>query len=94
MIFLDGAALQLVDNLSSQNPYEAWNMLVQRYDPADIEAYARLHQEFSFCTIDYPYDCPDEWVSRINARLTMVKPSCRMDDMQMISTIINKLPSH
>ena len=36
MIALDGAALQLVDNLSSQNPYEAWNMLVQRYDPADI----------------------------------------------------------
>src|SRR5687768_8823426 len=49
MIALDGAALQSVDNITSQNPYEAWELLTKKHDPADIEAYARLNQEFNFC---------------------------------------------
>src|SRR5687767_5178986 len=58
MIALDGAALQLVDNLNPQNPYVARQMLIQRYDPADVEAYARLNQEFTLYTMEDPYDNP------------------------------------
>src|SRR5687767_13602095 len=97
MIALDGPALQLVNNISPQNPYVAWNMLVQRYDPADVEAYARLNQEFSQSQMDDPYDCPDEWVGRmikLNGKMMKIKAEYGLDDMQMISSVINKLPKH
>ena len=45
MIALDGAALQAVENITSKNPYDAWEHLVKKYDPSDIESYARLNQE-------------------------------------------------
>src|SRR5687767_342808 len=76
MIALDGPTLQLVDNLNPQNPFVAWNMLVQRYDPADVEAYARLNHEFSLSHMDDLYDCPDGWVSnmfKLNGKITKIK---------------------
>src|SRR5688572_155589 len=50
MIVFNGAALQLVDSIDPQSPFKTWEMLCQRYDPNDVEAYARLNQGFSFCT--------------------------------------------
>ena len=85
----------MVKNVPSKNPYEAWKMLCQRYEPMEIDANTMISQEFETCTMEDPYEDPEIWVTHmisLNVKMRNIVKKYFMDDILFISHIMNKLP--
>ena len=95
LIVLEGPPGQMVKNITSQNPYKAWKVLCQRYEPMDVEAYTRINQEFESCTMEDPYEDPEIWLTQmigLNVKMGNIDKSYFKSEVIFISHVMNKLP--
>lgn len=79
---------------AEDDPYLAWKLLVDRYQPVTVDAYGRLMDDMSSCELDDSYDNLEVWINkvmRINVRLIAIKPSYGLDDVQIVAKVLNKL---
>ena len=93
----DGPPLNHIKGIASQNPYEAWNLLLSIYQPKTMDEYARLSNQMEQLKMDDPYEDPEKWISdllRLNARLKAIKTTYGKEDVQIMSHILSKLPRH
>ena len=58
IVYLEGQPLRVVTNTTSGNPYDAWNALVAKYEPATVEAYSQLLNKMEGCILEDPYKNP------------------------------------
>ena len=52
ILSLDGPPLELVRVVPLEDPYAAWNLLLQKYEPTDVEAAAFITQEMDLCEME------------------------------------------
>jgi len=95
ILSLDGPPLELVRVVPLEDPHAAWNLLVQKYEPTDVEAAAAILQDMDNCELEDIYGDPTPWVTQLqtlNSRLTPMGGNYVWSDIQIIALILNKLP--
>ncbi|HEY9301146.1 MAG TPA: hypothetical protein VIQ31_33265, partial [Phormidium sp.] len=72
---LENKPLDMLDEFTDENPYDAWEALNQKYLPKTIEAYAAVSDEFEKCVLPYDTADPENWIEKliqINTRLGLI----------------------
>jgi hypothetical protein len=70
---LEGPPLSIVLGIDSMNPFEAWNMLIQRYQPTGTEAYTKVNQQMELCDLEDPFGDPEVWITKLISLNTRLK---------------------
>ena len=95
IVALEGPPLEVVLNLTTNDPFNAWRELVNIYEPSTMEAYSQLLREMENCNMEDPMESPEVWLYKldsINRRMGEIDASYRKLDIQMIVYITLKLP--
>ena len=93
---LGGAAAMVLDLVTMQNPFAAWQRLNTKYAVTSPGAYTLLAQELESYTMENTKEDLDEWIARlmaINSHLAAIGATYRKNDLQMISHIMHRLPT-
>ena len=80
---------------AGDDSYLAWQLLTARYQPNTIKEYGQLREEMESYDMEDPYDNPELLINRImrtNARLAVIKSSYGLDDVQIMTMVLGKLP--